>query len=441
MLLLMLVLMMMLRPVPAQQGRPTVCPYPVTYQMNRSTIIMPCNETGLTDPQSTRGWGIVDFDWSNAKAVWAQAQPMNCEEMLVEQVTRTTAASPGTTVWVYRNGIKALPWYTLVRDKVTDPDYGPWFLPFSDAVIANHSLAHVPVCDTNYQPPRCSRLYHDQTQTPGYPTGDGVCAAPGCDVGSVPVGEYLFDFRAANVSIHGQTMLDWYIEDYLFGPTGAGNPHVSGFYFDDDWSQCAQQRRVCPSEMSHHAVDDMGLSASDLQDILSSFTEVMDKAYATIVERGKFSWNQLWNADKSCCIDCPDPLVKNETCAADVRSLCRADSYAQKFATVYGFSPGCGGNTTGLPPHSMTLDIAAFLLTRGPHAWLGHGWSGCSRTYEWAPELDGDYGEPLGLCTETSARSGVFTREWTKSTVTLDCNTWNSTIVFKAAAALGEKAY
>ena len=43
----------------AQQGRPSVCPYPVTYQMNRSTIIMPCNESGLTDPQSTLGWGIV----------------------------------------------------------------------------------------------------------------------------------------------------------------------------------------------------------------------------------------------------------------------------------------------------------------------------------------------------------------------------------------------
>lgn len=97
--------------VQAQQGRPTVCPYPITYQMNRSTIIMPCNESGLTDPHSTRGWSIVDFDWSNAKDVWAKAKPMNCEEMLVEQVKKTTAASPGTTVWVYRNGIKALPWY------------------------------------------------------------------------------------------------------------------------------------------------------------------------------------------------------------------------------------------------------------------------------------------------------------------------------------------
>ena len=32
--------------------------------------------------------------------------------MLVEQVEKTVAASPGTLVWVYRNGIKALPWYS-----------------------------------------------------------------------------------------------------------------------------------------------------------------------------------------------------------------------------------------------------------------------------------------------------------------------------------------
>ena len=41
-----------------------------------------------------------DFDWSNAKDQWAKSQPMNCEEMLVEQVEKTTAASPDTTVWI-----------------------------------------------------------------------------------------------------------------------------------------------------------------------------------------------------------------------------------------------------------------------------------------------------------------------------------------------------
>ena len=43
-----------------------------TWMMNRSTIIMPCNNSGFTDPASTAGFGIVDFDWSNSKAQWAK---------------------------------------------------------------------------------------------------------------------------------------------------------------------------------------------------------------------------------------------------------------------------------------------------------------------------------------------------------------------------------
>ncbi len=76
-------------------------------------------------------------------------------------------------------------------------------------------------------------------------------------------------------------------------------------------------------------------------------------------------------------------------------------------------------------------DIANFLLSRGPHAWLGHGWLGCSRAYEVPEQINWDYGEPVGLCKETGANSGVFTREWTKATVQMDCNTWTPTITMK----------
>ena len=63
-------------------------PYKQTWQMNLSTIIQPCNSTGYTDPESTKGWGIVDFDWSNGKGTgsadgWAKHQPMDDEEMLL----------------------------------------------------------------------------------------------------------------------------------------------------------------------------------------------------------------------------------------------------------------------------------------------------------------------------------------------------------------------
>ena len=43
----------------------------------------------------------------------------------------------------------------------------------------------------------------------------GNCAAPACDVGGVPVGEYLFDHRNANVSIGGQTFIEVNSRDLL----------------------------------------------------------------------------------------------------------------------------------------------------------------------------------------------------------------------------------
>jgi len=33
-----------------------------TWQLNQSTINMPCNNSGFTNPESTVGWSIIDFE-------------------------------------------------------------------------------------------------------------------------------------------------------------------------------------------------------------------------------------------------------------------------------------------------------------------------------------------------------------------------------------------
>ena len=67
---------------------------------------------------------------------------------------------------------------------------------------------------------------------------------------------------------------------------------------------------------------------------------------------------------------------------------------------------------------------------RGPYAWLGHAWEGtCNSASPFPDELNKDYGEPTGLCTETEpGKSGVFKRTWTKAAVTVDCNKFVGTI-------------
>merc|ERR1719330_634605 len=195
---------------------------------------MPCNYSGFTDPRSTLGWSIVDFDWSNAKGTggadgWAKHKPMDDDEMLWQQVQMTAAATPGTTVWIYRNTIYGYPWYTSVRRILEDPAYEAWFLKFKP-----EGPWYSPKCDNNYDPPLCSDYYHSQEQTPGYPHGDGDCAAPGCDCGSVPCGFYVWNHSSTAV-VNGQTFQDWFIHSYMLNSIGS-SPLVSGFFWDNLWN-------------------------------------------------------------------------------------------------------------------------------------------------------------------------------------------------------------
>ena len=97
-------------------------------------------------------------------------------------------------------------------------------------------------------------------------------------------------------------------------------------------------------------------------------------------------------------------------------------------------------NSTPWTLRNEQLDVASFLVARGPWAWLGYGWMGCGCGWENNGEMDCggylrpasfdvDYGEPLGLCKET--RDGLFVREWSKATVSVDCTNLEPQITMK----------
>ncbi len=147
---------------------------------------------------------------SNGKQLWVQP-PMDCETLLLTQAAILKQYNPNIKVFVYRNLVKALPWYSSVRGLIGNAAYSDWFLKFKP-----NATYHVPACDTNWSPPRCTNFYHDQVivsfvvfppwfqlfltlsvrlllfislhhlrsqdQTPEYPHGDGSCPGP-CDCG------------------------------------------------------------------------------------------------------------------------------------------------------------------------------------------------------------------------------------------------------------------
>ena len=130
-----------------------------TYNMSLSTFVMPCNTSGFFDVSLTARFGIVDYDWSNAKEHYVNQKPMTCEEDLITQAAMVKAVNPNQKVFVYRNLVKALPWYTNVWTKLADPAYAGWFVDFD---AHNTTPYHVPPCDDNFSPPLCSTHYHDQ---------------------------------------------------------------------------------------------------------------------------------------------------------------------------------------------------------------------------------------------------------------------------------------
>lgn len=396
-----------------------------TYMMNISTIIMPCNNSGFTDPTSTKGWGVVDFDWSNAKAIWAKEKPMNDEELLFKQVQMTTSATKDATVWVYRCSVYAYPWYTSVRTILDDPAYSNLFVKFKKDGPWNQ-----PKCDTNYDPPKCSDYFHMQEQSPGFPHGDGNCAAPACDCGTMPCGFYLWNHSSTTV-VKGQTFQDWFIHTYMFNEVGDSDL-VSGFFWDDVWPGAGGHF----GDSNDNIPQDTGMTPADLTQITASWETNMAALTKITLGKGKFSWQMLWTGGKANGQGntCPGPLVTQQDCAANLRSLCTKTSPAQTRTMMYSFYPGhCHNCRDTLPvdPPQLKEDLANFLLVRGPYAYLGHGWLGCSHDYVFPPELNLDYGEPTGLCEETGPNSGVFQRDWTKAKVEMDCKSYTPTITFK----------
>ena len=116
------------------------------------------------------------YDWSNGKALWANEHPMDSQSLITKQAEMVLDIDPGVPgyaprVWAYRNTIKALNWYSSVREKLDDPKYASWFIKFNgfsntpypggQGEKQNGSF-HVPTCDwyNNGTKPRCSGFYH-----------------------------------------------------------------------------------------------------------------------------------------------------------------------------------------------------------------------------------------------------------------------------------------
>ena len=432
-------------PPPTVIGTPLLPGWAPTYNMSLSTAIEPCNysSTGF-DLDFASKFGYVDWDWSNGKEHWANERPMSCEENLRQTPEATHARNPHARIFVYRNLVKALPWFSSVRKKLDDPAFAGFFLPFGS------STPHVPRCDNVTG--KCSLYYHDQLQTPGFNRlndrdglNGGNCTRGGCDCGANPCGEYLWDHR------NGSMLRDFLVNEVIGGPNGVDNPAISGINVDDYWNWNGHPQGGYPngpSEVDPHAMADTGLAPADMEAMHKEWQRTMVAVEQKLIQAKAFQaewfncpitpnastycWGGVMLPPLTADLQGCDLACQKAQCTAHMRRHCRPsnESVIHKLAWQYIFTkfnsaqPLMAGGQ--LP--FLEQDLARFLLLRGEYAWLGFSWQApyCGDAYARPPQLDWDFGVPVSECAEVSPE--VFERRWSKANVSLDCKAFLASI-------------
>ena len=174
-----------------------------------------------------------------------------------------------------------------------------------------------------------------------------------------------------------------------------------------------------PTEEDPHCLVDMGRDGDIgwTTQITDNWCSVRHRAFQAILAAGGWFW-QMFSLFST---------PPASTCSETLRVLCQSGAASSYYnaTTMHALT----GDHATLP--NLAQDLAIFLLLRGPYAFLGFGWSGCGVTYTFPEEMRLDYGVPVGLCVETEPGSAVFTREWTKASVKMDCNSYVGSVTLK----------
>jgi len=134
---------------------------------------------------------------------------------------------------------------------------------------------------------------------------------------------------------------------------------------------------------------------------------------------------QLCDGKQSCRLNLRDPAFKMPvSCGGGAATPLRLAVRAS----------GCTQGTGGSAHSNFRESLAAFLLTRGDHAWFGHGFIGNNHPV-WFPEWSVDYGTPLAPMeiNQVNRTDGgvamIATRPWSKFDISLNLDTYEATFL------------
>lgn len=347
------------------------CPLPTwepTWQMNRSTICQPGNTDGYLNATEAARWGLVSLDWSIANRVWNTGlNNATGAATLVEQCRQIKEASAAlgtaTKCFVYRNTELALQWMEPQRAVMQDPAFAGWFLQYQPGNPSN-------------TPP--GTLYNEPAGAP-----------------AAGFAQYFWNYSNPDAFAY----VLWLSEQ---GSLGTASPYVDGTFLDDSQG-LGQEHPNAPANM--------GLSPLQTAVLTNDSHRFVQAAIDTLSSSGKYIWQGFNNIEGGD----PDELMPAPSqgdCVPYMQRVCDPSWQAVPYTMQWP-----GGDTQQA--------LAAFLIGRGPYAYVGWGWNG-GPLPTWDPLFDTDVGTPQGLCSQPSP--GVFQRAWSSGMVQLNCTSWTAVL-------------
>jgi hypothetical protein len=195
-----------------------------------------------------------------------------------------------------------------------------------------------------------------------------------------------------------------------------------------------------PTEIDAHSQADMGLSDADIALLTQEWLTTMTAAQQYIIDRGAYTWSLIPGQANA---NAQPQVLAPSTCGLQMLQGCAPAAADVKLTVpvtsdsdVLLWGVAIGNSSDPLP--QIEQDVAAFLLLRGPYAFIGAGvwgmtwdvgtgWQNATTpTVALPPQLTRDYGEPTSVCVETTPN--VFQRNYTRAQVTLDCNSFTASI-------------
>ena len=122
--------------------------------------------------------------------------------------------------------------------------------------------------------------------------------------------------------------------------------------------------------MDADSIQKMGMTASDVTDMISAWSANVKAWRQAIYDAGLFEWFMVYGGQQTA----PgwSQTEPNSTCLSFMRKNSGANSPSQNGTMFFGYSRFAHSQAWG-PGGSLlspTQDLAAFLITRGPWAWF-----------------------------------------------------------------------